>query len=51
MVSGRSPCDDAADESPDTDFRSSCSEGGDPDNALDRRDIERSSGESGIQND
>lgn len=46
-VSGRSPCELAAELSPDTDFLSSSADGGDPVKALERRDIERSNGESG----
>lgn len=49
VVSGRSPWDDAAEESPETDFLSSCSEGGEPDKARERSDIERSRGESEIK--
>ena len=46
LVSGRSPCELAAELSPETDFRSSSAEGGDPLKALDSRDIDKSSGES-----
>lgn len=47
-VSGRSPCELAAELSPDIDFLSSSAEGGELERALDRRDIERSRGESEI---
>lgn len=46
LGSGRSPCELAAELSPETDFPSSSAEGGEPDKALESKDIERSKGES-----
>lgn len=45
-VSIISPCELAAELSPETDFPSSSADGGDPDSALDNNDIDKSSGES-----
>lgn len=45
--SGKSPCELAAELSPLTDFLSSSAEGGEPLNARDNSDIDRSRGESG----
>lgn len=47
--SGKSPCELAAELSPDIDFLSSSADEGDAERARDKRDIERSSGESAIQ--
>lgn len=47
VCSGMSPCELAAELSPDTDLRSSSADGGDPVKALDSNDMDRSSGESG----
>lgn len=44
--SGRSPWELAAELSPDIDLCSSSAEGGEPDKARERRDMERSKGES-----
>lgn len=46
IFSGKSPCELAAELSPDTDFLSSSFDGGELLRALERRDIERSRGES-----
>lgn len=46
LGSGRSPCELAAELSPDTDFPSSSPDGGELGNALDSNDIDKSSGES-----
>ena len=46
LCSGMSPCELAAELSPDTDFPSSSADGGDPDSARDSSDMERSNGES-----
>lgn len=45
-ASGRSPCELAAELSPDIDFLSSSADCGDAEKTRDSRDIERSSGES-----
>lgn len=45
-ASGRSPCELAAELSPEIDFLSSSADGGEPERTLERRDIERSKGES-----
>lgn len=44
--SGKSPCELAAELSPLHDFRSSSADGGEPLNALDNNDIDKSRGES-----
>ena len=49
LDSGKSPCELAAELSPDTDLPSSSADGGDPDSALESNDIDKSSGESGIE--
>lgn len=46
VVSGRSPCELAAELSPDMDFRSSSADCGEAEKTRDSKDIERSSGES-----
>lgn len=46
LLSGRSPCELAAELSPDKDFPSSSADGGDPCKALDNSDIDRSNGNS-----
>lgn len=48
-VSGISPCELAAELSPEIDFPSSSADGGEPDRALESKDIERSKGESAIK--
>lgn len=45
-LSGKSPCELAAEESPETDLPSSSALGGEPDNARESNDIDRSNGES-----
>jgi hypothetical protein len=46
LASGRSPCELAAELSPETDLRSSSADGGEPLKARESSDIERSRGES-----
>lgn len=46
LDSGRSPCELAAELSPDNDLPSSSADGGEFDSALESSDIDRSSGES-----
>lgn len=46
FCSGKSPCELAAELSPDSDFLSSSPEGGEIDKALDNNDIDKSKGES-----
>lgn len=48
VASGKSPCELAAELSPETDFLSSSADGGDPLKALESRDMDKSSGESEI---
>lgn len=46
LGSGKSPCELAAELSPDKDFLSSSADGGEFDKALDNNDMDRSNGES-----